>query len=619
MISISVAGKPAIIKGNSTFEFIRENNFFDNTDGYTLDMEFPLKDCPENIEVFGRIGITTLPNPSKLFPCKIRSGRTFLQGSLSLMEFTESSVKCQFLEGVDVNESESVLEKTYINEMNLGQYPVMEASKFNPRFHMGDLKGYEECCLPWTSKEYGVLNNGIVKTTPEGSAGNVWSWDENTKYLSWQPSLVAVIRRITANIGYTLSSSFDRLLSEEPRWNKAIICNSLPGSWQMPEYKHVMPHWNVLKFFDKLGYLMNGKFEFDHIGKTITYSGFETVTKNAGTIVLDNVIDEFSSSVSRNEKEAGYSPAKKLRYKDSDTDIWKYWCCPGFLKNQVEKYPDQILTYANWNAALSNIKAFTNYTKFNHRSDFTTKLIYIRDIDTYFLMRANFTTSEAVEYLNMSKLKLYAVFAQMTPVNIFGPDIVDYDPEESYEELDFVPVIFDWTEYGQTMILPAATYDDTDVNNEDPEGGRVIYNTENYLITDEPFYYQKFKQQMLERGDKESSEFYDRIYIGFRYDSEDNDRPNYDVAPADIKVILSEINTQYIGMMRLSKGKYGETVNKIDPRVVYTYSFISDKIPNINATYNIKGSEYVCSKLTTSFTSDGMSQIIKGEFYRITK
>ena len=52
---ILVNGKKAMLKSGFSFDYVTENRLFLGRDGYTLSMAFPLKDCPENVEIFGQI------------------------------------------------------------------------------------------------------------------------------------------------------------------------------------------------------------------------------------------------------------------------------------------------------------------------------------------------------------------------------------------------------------------------------------------------------------------------------------------------------------------------------------------------------------------------------------
>ena len=56
-------------------------------------------------------------------------------------------------------------------------------------------------------------------------------------------------------------------------------------------------------------------------------------------------------------------------------------------------------------------------------------------------------------------------------------------------------------------------------------------------------------------------------------------------------------------------------IKNIDPTRKYTFKWLSDTIPNPRAKFFIQGRWYICEKITVTFTEQGMSQLLKGDFY----
>ena len=56
-------------------------------------------------------------------------------------------------------------------------------------------------------------------------------------------------------------------------------------------------------------------------------------------------------------------------------------------------------------------------------------------------------------------------------------------------------------------------------------------------------------------------------------------------------------------------------IKHIDPTRKYTFKWIADSIPNPRAVFHIRGHKYICEKITATFTTEGMSQLLKGDFY----
>ena len=75
--------------------------------------------------------------------------------------------------------------------------------------------------------------------------------------------------------------------------------------------------------------------------------------------------------------------------------------------------------------------------------------------------------------------------------------------------------------------------------------------------------------------------------------------------------------------LRLNNAAYGQGVERrtyypVDQKKKYTFSFLADKIPNVRSLFHIDGKRYLCERLTATFTEDGMSHLLKGQFYKIT-
>ena len=112
----------AAIKRDSTFDFVAENRYFSGADSYTLAITFPLKDCPQNLAIFGHINRKDIVAQHLLFDCEIRDKAFVQYGSITITEINDTEVKCQFLEGRSVQNYAITFDEIYINEMTLG-YP----------------------------------------------------------------------------------------------------------------------------------------------------------------------------------------------------------------------------------------------------------------------------------------------------------------------------------------------------------------------------------------------------------------------------------------------------------------------------------------------------------------
>ena len=118
--------------------------------------------------------------------------------------------------------------------------------------------------------------------------------------------------------------------------------------------------------------------------------------------------------------------------------------------------------------------------------------------------------------------------------------------------------------------------------------------------------------------------FFDVIYVGF-WDGNTGDFMPYQPPPPIIDTV--EVTTDFTLASRTNQ--YSLRLNadmmtgarsvmkKIDGTKKYHFSFLSSSIPSPRATFYIHGARYICEKITATFHECGMSQLLKGIFYRV--
>ena len=52
---LTINGQQAALKKGSSIEYVSENRIFTDADDYSMEIELPLADCPQNIDIFGMI------------------------------------------------------------------------------------------------------------------------------------------------------------------------------------------------------------------------------------------------------------------------------------------------------------------------------------------------------------------------------------------------------------------------------------------------------------------------------------------------------------------------------------------------------------------------------------
>ena len=294
--------------------------------------------------------------------------------------------------------------------------------------------------------------------------------------------------------------------------------------------------------------------------------------------------------------------------------MWKFYSCDWFIKS----WGGGAVRYDSLNALLAANKSYATWDGTSGRGSTIGKLLYAKDLDIYFVIRAvEKTLVEKRDWLP----NRYSYKCILQPVNLFGGRIVDDSEEAEENEVEFVPAWIDFTDstYGRCLFLAFSGYDENDTSG-DASFVRGESREERKQRIDNTFY-QPVSVQNIEAGEKDKkSEYYDKIYIGWWDAAADYDgKLPY---PYTEDVVIAEDWGSYFRphtTLRLNNkilNKY-RTVYRVNPKQKATFKFLSDTIPNPRSLFIIRGKRYVCEKLTATFTSQGMSQLIKGSFYPV--
>lgn len=253
-MEIIINGKLAWLKKNTSFEYIAENPLFTGSDGYSLTITFPLKDCPDNIAIFGHLHRHDMEKSKVVFDCEIRDKQFYKSGCITVTQISDVEVKTQFLEGRSEQNFNDTFDNIYLNQLNLG-YPDNISAAKNDITEMWE-NSYPEVsyvALPWVNNTSGNLQNNVKK-----DADGEFQWD--TDNLSFQPFLVSLLEKICKAIGYT--GVFTSI--KNSNWKYLLICNALPDAWEQRDFAAALPHWSLTEFFEQLEYFLKGEFTINH-------------------------------------------------------------------------------------------------------------------------------------------------------------------------------------------------------------------------------------------------------------------------------------------------------------------------------------------------------------------
>lgn len=614
---ILVNGKKAMLKSGFSFDYISENRLFLGRDGYTLSMAFPLKDCPENIEIFGQIHRADVTKNNINFECSIISGRTSLFGTLSVVKISETEVECQFSEGRCAQTVTNPFEDVFITELDLGCGPTTDQSTITPGQAWKSIdSGANEVALPWVNENSPSVPNNWVNLE-----SNVYTWDSENRMLSWQPYLIVIAKRICDAIGY----EYDFTEWEQSPMRHIIICNTLPGIWYMPEYAKVLPEWTVSEFFEKLELFLMCEFDFDHKAQTVKMSFSKNRLEKIAPVHIEDVVDSYGVEVSQDDHTScDYIATKRLAYKECSHSIQSYYSCDWYLANcrMIKRY-DTLAELLDKNkrrdaVLIQNVWGEQMGGDSDPRIRTVGAVLYAKDVDTYFVFRSIGTELFKETSFGGQYLQIYVP----QPVNVFGSGSPESDDVDT-EEIEFVPVCIMDTyiskddDKGCMMFLnPSGSNSSaSDASGELPGSG----SSEPAVIR------QTGAASAIERGQQDKrSNYYSEIYVAF-WDGSVINSVKTPFPIVDSVIVAQDWQSYHLKnfSMRLHGGAVSSEVSaktqlpQVNARQKFKFSWLANEIPNPRATFFIKGKKYICEKITATFTEQGMSQLLRGEFYPV--
>lgn len=624
-MQIYINNKRAALKEGTSFEYVSENRLFSGSDGYTLTITFPLRDCPENLAIFGHINRKDVAAQKLVFDCEIRDGQFVKSGCITIVEINEAEVKTQFLDGRSEQNFDTTFADIYINELDLGEPAVTSPSAITPaNAWLGLQFGQEAVALPWVNDSSGNIQNCAVYVPEErDSAGHLLSnsrydWHSDTNGLSWQPYLLVITKRICEAVGY--SYDFSEWESRE-EYKFLLICNTLPFAWYTPGYARALPHWTVEEYFEKLELFLGCEFDFDHRNKVITFAFSQALVAAKAPVCLENVVEEHSTEVKVEDPQCDYAEARNLVYKECDHEMWKYYSCPWFIKS----WQGTCQSYSTLSALLSANKWMATWNGSNMRGSNMNKLLYAADVDAYFIIRT-VSRKDTGQRSFGGKIIIWQYKCILQPVNLLGGRIVDDSDDADEDEIEFVPAWIDYTDdtYGWCLYLSFSGYDESDGTS---YSGRSTYSpfSSEWYAERNSYFAQTLPAQSLEAGEADKkAEYYDRIYIAW-WDGALDGSSTFPPHPRVMNINVHddwEGYTNYHFSLRLNDGYSNRSriAYPVDPRQKATFKFLLAEgatLPDVRAVFLIRGKRYLCEKLTATFTEHGMSRLVKGTFYAI--
>ena len=671
-ISLTIDGKEASVKKGSSIEYVSENRIFTDADDYSMEIELPLAECPQNIAIFGHLTRKDIDTDKIFFDAVLQDTKFRKVGAVVITGITNESVKVQFLEKRSYQNFYPHFDETYIDELDLGEWPHIFPDNISSGGMSGSRPGWEDAvymtpaqmwarwqdytALPWVNNYSGNLQN----CARWNSSANKYEWkvvadDDNdtdfTRGFSFQPNLLWLTKKICDALGY----SYDFAKWEQSDYKYLLVCNTLPYSWSNRKWAAALPHWTINEFFKELENLLLCEFDIDHARNKVTCSVTAENLTAAGVVHIDKVIDAFSVEVnSEEDSDSNYKAMLNQGYADGGHRLDNIYNAQWYIERMTRA--DGTVKCTEW-ATLSDLlnselKQDAVLDTGGSRSDYATYaggkwgLHHVQDIDTYFVLEV----MKRVEYrttpftINSEHLK-WGNVCRLVPVNRFGTLLLDKDNPEEVDEMNIVPAWIDETdeEYGNVIFLECGDNGEDDATNSAHQTHSYVpdgVTWQEHVDPDVPIQFGAFSS--VSDGEKEKSgAVFDKLFVAFWWGDYTKCKPRLphpwtDTFDMTYSYVLPQVLTDtsqvqitwgviYSGRqlsLRINNRAYGQgtqraTFIEVDQKKKYTFSFLAEEIPNVRSLFHIDGKRYLCCKVTATFTEDGMSQLLKGDFYKV--
>ena len=648
---LTINGKQAALKKGSSIEYVSENRIFTDADDYSMEIELPLADCPQNLDIFGMITRKDVDTGDIFFDAVLQDTNFFKRGAVVITGITQESVKVQFLEKRSYQNFFPRFDETYIDELDLGKWPSIypdnspNTGGASPR--PGEETTYaspaelwartDYTALPWVNNSSGNLQNCVRYN----SGTNKYEWKVNpddeddtdfSRGLSFQPNLLWLTKKICEALGYTPDFS----LREGSDYRNLWLMNTTPYANSNRTWASALPHWTVNEFFQELEKLLLCEFDIDHARSTIACTATAANIEAAGAIHISKVVDAFTVEITTDEEKSGYKAMLNQGFAAGGHRLDNIYNCQWYI--------DQ-MTRADGTVRCTSYETLNELLSSNVRqqaipdSGSVWGLHYARDVDTYFVLevmeRVKYRSGGREEWDNWGNV------TRLVPINRFGPLIIDRHNPDDIDDMKIVPARIDETDgtIGNLVFLECGETGEGDsAYSDQTHTGRPRWSEK--VDQDVPIQWGALPTVSAGKREKSGAVF-DKLFVAYWWgdysrfaprlphpwtDTFDVDysysAPNPNSNAGTLLVTWKRTDSGKACSLRLNNAAYGQGVERrtyypVDQKKKYTFSFLTDKIPNVRSVFHIDGKRYLCERLTAVFTEDGMSHLIKGNFFKV--
>ena len=654
-MKIIVNGKEAVLKAGTSFEYVAENPLFTESEGYSLEIPFPMKDCPENIAIFGPLHVKGVDIATVTFPCTIQCSAFTKSGILTVVEVSDAYVKGQFLEGMSTDNFQTSADLlTYLTDLDFSQWDGQTDN-------WGDFPyGYYESHY---DSEWGITTwtKDLTKSGPAAGWDQAVIYDKAEKramdHMYGAPSYCAYIQRhiylkhLVELVGLAIGWRVDQQVLQSISYYQYILVANrrrflwdYPYKWKVRPLCDSLPRWTVKEFFQNIADYFGCVVLYDSVAKSISFRTYRQMANvDAGNLqeIALNVTDDFSVEIS-DEEEGKYKGSIHFKLPDecnpdnvnscpwafSDPRIpvrqcTKQWLLQKIEQGALESWKDDpdlndLGVDGRWLFYVSDIGRYVAVTQ--------TQKYWIGgepEPDEYGSVPDPDYVFQCVEVLNQ-----YGGHTDGTELKVCNCpfEMVEYDKRDNPTYWTFEATKY----YGYLPVLdiPEDPLFRIDTNEWPKDYPQAIEHLSSGERKPEDMYFDKLWIFLMQNSSQNANgSAYTREY-------EPRNVPGQMLEPVsgvDYKRTITDENgnpIMYPYTAALNQYPYTLSPNsseiaayreipQVDETKLYHFKFLASTMPSATALYLIKGRRYACLRLTAHFTTKGMSELIEGEFYEI--
>lgn len=614
-MKILVNGREAVLKANASFEYVSENPLFTEAEDYTMEIPFPMKDCPQNISIFGPLHVKGVDISKISFPCEIQTDAFVKSGILTITSVSDTEVKGQFLEGMSQQNFASSLPDVYLTDLDFSQWDGQDGGWEN--YQAGPDFGWDMIDIYDTSREQ-MLNKNSRTPVVNGVAQTCYNR---------QIYLAHLIQLIGRAIGWSIDIT---ALQSIPMFRNILVVNTRHLYLNQPKparpLNMMLPKWTIKEFLNQLSLFFGCVYILQAESKRIVFRPCHTMmyssTLSGGEVNL-SVLDQFEVELA--DGESKYRGNKTYKLPD-DSNPDNINCCP-FIEND-KRIPHQTVTLKEF---LTIVSKASNGGKYNPSGSHTGVsqyglypgvLYYLSDIKRYAIVTDTYDhfAGEHEEGddpdIRLQRAEIINQFGALNDgeelgiaparleVQMNGPDnlhsgryyqvpmiSIPDDPDESYSTrtINNLKPALEYLSAGERK-MDDMYYDKLWIVLYEPnENGLWKVHTRNY----EPSWYESWPKDAEGNNVQENGKNLPGFYLGDFFEWE------YALSPSHPDI------------------QFNASLPKVDETKLYRYKFLAKTLPSPTSVFLIKGKRYACLKLTAQITVKGMSELVEGEFYEI--